>query len=99
MKKLRRKEFLDEARVDFAIAIEQTISFNPGATAVVLFRNQQMDSSSFGQQTIMVVGPECTYKSVEEVDGKWLNDAPSQRQHAIAWCDAAEFRPEGGKKG
>jgi len=27
------------------------------------------------------VGPNCTYKTSADTDGKWLNDLPSQRQY------------------
>lgn len=58
----------------------------PTAEALVLFENQMLDSSALGTCTTVVVGPENTFPSVEACEGKWLNDLPSQRQHAIAYC-------------
>lgn len=54
-------------------------------TGMVVFENQQMDSSRFGHRTAMIVGPQCTYKTVEECEGKHLHDLPSQRQYATAF--------------
>lgn len=51
----------------------------PKAEAVVLFENVQMDSSSFGERKMVVVGPGCSIESVAACEDKWLNDLPSQR--------------------
>lgn len=59
----------------------------------VVFENRQMDASSYGKRTAMIVGENCTYKTVEECEGKWLNDLPSQRQYATAYWK----KGEGGK--
>jgi hypothetical protein len=32
----------------------------------------------------MAVGPDNTYKNLEEIDGKHLNDLPSLRQYPVA---------------
>jgi len=57
----------------------------PGIVALVLFENQLMDSSHFGERTALRVGPECTYKDVAACEGHWLNDLPSQRQYPVAF--------------
>jgi hypothetical protein len=69
-----------------------------GASAVVLFENEDFSSSQFGQRTALVVGPQNTYTSVEACEGKHLNDLPSQRQYAKVWCPAAEILDEVAKK-
>ena len=61
-----------------------------GAIALVLFVNEQMDSSHCGESQTLCVGPTCTYKSPEECEGKWLKDLPSQRQYAVAFCRLKE---------
>ena len=61
---------------------------NPGTTQLVFFENQMLDSSSRGQSTVLAIGPSCTYKTIAEVAGKWLNDLPSQRQYPQFWCEA-----------
>ena len=53
-----------------------------GTTAVVMFRNNDFCSSSFGAFSCIAVGPGKTYRAVEDCEGRWLNDAPSQRQYA-----------------
>ena len=50
-------------------------------SAVVDFVNVCLDSSQLGARTAVIVGPGCTYKSVEDCEGKWLNDLPSRRQY------------------
>ena len=52
---------------------------------VVFFRNEMLDSSQRGLLSAMVVGPTCTYKTVQECEGNHLNDLPSQRQYAFAY--------------
>ena len=58
-----------------------------GATHVVLFRNLAFDSVEFGATTVVCVGPHCTYKKVEDAEGRWLNDLPSQRQYPQAFAE------------
>jgi len=63
---------------------------NPGTTQLVFFENNLLDSSSRGQSTVLAIGPSCTYKTIAEVQGKWLHDLPSQRQYPQYWCEAKE---------
>lgn len=51
------------------------------ATHIVLATNMQMDSLSFGGCTVLCVGPQCMYRTVEDCEGKWLKDQPSQHQY------------------
>jgi hypothetical protein len=55
----------------------------PENVGVVLFLNQDLCSSQMGKSSCMVVGENRTFKTIEECDGKWLNDLPSQRQYAV----------------
>lgn len=50
------------------------------ATHIILAENNNMNSSQFGQKTAMLVGGKSSY-TFEELDGKHLNDLPSQRQY------------------
>lgn len=52
-----------------------------GVRGLVIFMNHQMDSSAFGSCTALAYGSGCTYTSPQEMEGKWLNDLPSQRQY------------------
>lgn len=91
--KLTKKEFLERGRFDFAVAFEEALKRKPDAIGIVLFENRMMDSSNMGAMTAMIIGPTNTYKTVEECEGKHLNDMPSQRQHPVAWVERKEFLP------
>jgi hypothetical protein len=52
------------------------------ATGAALFVNQQLDSSSLGESSVLLFGPKLTYKGPDDLVGKWLFDLPSQRQYA-----------------
>ena len=54
---------------------------------MVVFENLDMCSSHLGEKTAMIVGPECTYKSVAECEKKWLNDLPSMRKYAVRYAE------------
>lgn len=86
MKQLKTvEEYLKESGAESLEPIRGALKHYQDGTAVVIFRNQMMDSSAFGDSSSVVVGPSNTFKSVEECEGKWLKDLPSQRQHAYAW--------------
>lgn len=65
-----------------------------GAIAFVMFENGDLSSSRLGERTALAVGPNCTYKTVEDCAGHHLNDLPSQRQYAKSWCVAGELAAE-----
>ena len=87
-------EFMTSKKLGFIMQIEAALGRMPEAIGIVLFENQQFDSSCFGQQQALVIGPGRTYESVEACEGKWLNDMPSQRQHPTCWVPRSEFFPE-----
>jgi hypothetical protein len=78
----------DDESYDARRAVERMGRTNQAA-ALVLFRNLQLDSSRRGEMNVMAVGPECTYKTVDEVDGLRLGDLPSQRMYPVMWCTFA----------
>jgi hypothetical protein len=81
LKELNKDELLalfDESVRD---ALEAQMR-KPGVEAVVIFECVQMDSSSFGNRTALIVGDPYTFKSVEACEGKWIKDLPSQREYA-----------------
>lgn len=64
------------------------------------FENVNMSSSRCGERTSVIYGPGCTYKSLDDVKGKWLYDLPSQRQYpqyAYAKDVAVEVRGFGAR--
>ena len=85
MKEITMKELLELFDPEVHSAIAASIE-RCAATHVVVAENQQMDSSQLGRRTAMVVGPTCTYRTLEECEGKWLFDLPSQRQYFVAFA-------------
>lgn len=63
-----------------------------GTTYLVLFENQQMDSSWFGARSCVPIGPHRTYETLESIEGGHLYDLPSQRQYPQAYVDVAKWR-------
>lgn len=61
------------------------------AEALVVFENLDMCSSSLGERSVLIVGPNQTFKSVDFCKGKHLKDLPSQRQYPRFWADVADF--------
>jgi len=60
-----------------------------GATFLVNFKNMQLDSSHCGEGKPVLLGLNCTYKTVEEVTKGHLNDLPSLRMYPDFWCTLA----------
>jgi hypothetical protein len=56
----------------------------PSATHAVLFVNQAFDSSQFGAWHVLAIGPDNTYKNLDEINNKHLNEMPSLRQYPVA---------------
>ena len=81
MKELTKDDF--KALFDGSLGewIEKKLTM-PTARGLVCFENIDFGSSRFGDRTAMVVGDDCTYKTVEECEGRHLYDLPSQRQYA-----------------
>jgi hypothetical protein len=74
---------MDESVRDRVVAL----AHNPGITHLVFFENQALDSSHLGESSVVAIGPENTFKSLADIEGKWLHDLPSQRQYPQFWCD------------
>jgi hypothetical protein len=92
MKKLTYNELKAMVDVECMPRLKDAVSLYRDAEAVVVFENQMMDSSQLGQMSFVVVGPSNTFPSVELCKGRWINDLPSQRQHAVAyWLVDAAF--------
>lgn len=90
MKQLNREEFLAQFDPEVHTAII-TAAIKNRAIAVVMFENQQMDSGYFGERTALCVGLTCTYQTVADCEGKWLNDLPSQRQYPQTWISGLDL--------
>ena len=55
-------------------------------THIALARNRMMDSSSFGDTSLIVIGPGCACETPEDCEGRWLNDLPSERQYFVEYA-------------
>lgn len=80
MKKLSWQEFVGQFDLSTHKQLEEQRR-KPGVVALVCAENHMFESSCFGRRSALIVGPDCTYKSVESCEGKWLYDLPSQRQY------------------
>ena len=84
MNKLTKKEFFDKFDESVHKQMEEKLNM-PNVQGFILFENVTFDSSRFGDRTAVVFGNGYTYESWEIAQGKWLNDLPSQRQHATGY--------------
>lgn len=84
LKELTREAFFALFDLDVHSQLENQLT-RPGVEALVVFECQQMDSSSFGNRSALVVGKPFTYKSVADCEGKWLKDLPSQREYPTSF--------------
>ena len=64
----------------------EAIAAREGVEALVLFQNQQFDSSACGDISALAIGPSCTYQTVAELEGNHLGDLPSQRKYPVAYA-------------
>lgn len=78
-------EFLEDLNPDVWPQIKEAVK-RTGATHLALARCEDLWSSQLGRETVMTVGPDCTYKTPEDCAGKWLGDLPSQRQYFIKYA-------------
>lgn len=86
IKRVAFKEMLKELEPEVVIGVK-SMAEKTAATGLVLFRNMDMSSSNFGCSSIVAIGPTCTYKTVEDCEGTYLNDMPSQRQYPELYCE------------
>lgn len=69
----------------------ETLAKRPGVTHIVVFENINLDASQGGRKTAVVVGPSCTYKSLDDVRDKHLGSAPSDHQYPVYyWAKESE---------
>lgn len=83
VKELNETDFL----ALFDQSVHDTIRTNrskPGVEAVVCFEVLQMDSSSFGKRSALIMGPGCSYLLSEIEKGCRLGDVPSRFQYPTA---------------
>lgn len=83
MKKITEAELLEMFDPEVHDRLRASLDKHDG---LVVFENQAFDSSQFGARSALPYGPEASNKRLEDLEGKWLNDLPSQRQYAVAYC-------------
>lgn len=86
MKQISYSELASHFHPEVHDALER-IAKRRGATHLVLFQNQALDSANAGLCSALAIGPGCTRTSLEEAYAGHLNDLPSQRQYPIAHCE------------
>ncbi len=72
-------EFHDRIRANYE---------KPGVSALVVYENQDFCSSQFGARSALIVGPTCTYTTVEEAGkARMHTELASTQQIAVAYCE------------
>lgn len=56
------------------------------ASHVVLFENLDMSSSHLGARTALIIGPDCTYKSLDDIREAHLGQVPSVFQYPTCYA-------------
>ncbi len=57
-------------------------------THLVVFTNIDMSSSHLGDMTAVIVGPGCTYKTLDEIKDSHLGQVPSVFQYPTHYAEA-----------
>jgi hypothetical protein len=71
---------------------------DPRTRYLVVFENVTLDSSHLGDASALAIGPGHTYTDLHQVEGKWLNDLPSMRQHPQYYVDVRDKKTLEAKK-
>jgi hypothetical protein len=87
MKEITKEDFLALFDPDTHEAIEMAAKHTQ-ATHLVALRNHVLDSSRLGELTCLCVGPTCTYKTPEDLEGEIVmtNGLPSSSSIAEYHC-------------
>ncbi len=86
LEKVTLQELLERFEAEIRMVIVERIA-TLGASHVVCFENLQMDSSAFGARTALMVGPTCTYKTVDEIRERRLGELPSVFQYPTCYAE------------
>ena len=86
IKRVAFEEFAKELAPEAVDGVKSMV-VKTAASGLVLFRNNNFDSSGFGCSSVVAIGPTCTYKTVEDCEGAHLHDLPSQRQYPELYCE------------
>jgi hypothetical protein len=88
MKKVTMDEFLTLFDETVHETIKQRFSIQ-NVTGIVCFETQALELIAAGRarRTAVIVGPTCTFKSVDDCQGKWLGDLPSERLYPSVYVE------------
>jgi hypothetical protein len=84
--KVPMKDLLEKFDLKTQSVIEERMK-KLEASHVVCFENLQMDSSAFGARTALMVGPTCTYKTVDEIREHRMGELPSVFQYPTCYAE------------
>jgi hypothetical protein len=88
VKEISIHDLLEKMDPDVHGAIMRSAGLYPDKEALVLMENLQMDSSHFGNRTVLVMGPSNSWPLSEvEKNGFRLGDVPSRFQYPVAYVD------------
>jgi len=88
VKKLTAEEFFELFSEEVHDALRAAAKRAP---FIVAYRNHQMDSSRFGDTTACIVGPYCTFGSLEAAVKNRLGNLPSNFQYPIGYLETKEL--------
>lgn len=93
MKPVKIEEILEHFdEIDIYYLKQQAIKLE--ATHIVLAENLNLSSQFLGQKSALLVGGEASFK-INECEGKWLNDLPSQRQYFTEYAEIENWLEKG----
>lgn len=92
MRQLNKEEFFVQFDTSIHDQIVKSAAAYPDAEAIVRFENQDLSSTNLGAASALVVGPNNTFKSVTDCEGKWLYDLPSQRQYPVNYVLTSDLK-------
>jgi len=72
-------------------AIGQLALADQEVTHIVQYRNITLDSSQLGTESHLMVGPELTYKAIDDLGNSPIGDVPSRFQHPQGFITHQEF--------
>lgn len=88
VKVLSEAELIELFDPTVRVALQAKLA-DPQVEHIVVYECLQMDSSSFGARTALVVGPTWTYRTLAEAAAGRLGDVPSRFQYPVAvWSRA-----------
>ena len=78
-------------QIRHVLLLKKLLGQVPTATSLALFQNLMMDATEFGTTTSVLIGPDNTYKTPDDLEGACLNtETGARRQYPIGWVNREE---------